>query len=129
MRTCLIIITAVFFLGLGFLPAHPLQAIQVEPDVLSVPKVEYTSEILRDPFRSPFEALSSPLDEVPVEVGLSHLTVQGMVWDSAMPQAIINNQVVKIGEVISEAKILDIRKEGVYVLYENKRCILRPRKR
>ncbi|UCB57503.1 MAG: hypothetical protein JSV30_02670 [Candidatus Omnitrophota bacterium] len=94
--------------------------------------VEYTGRGLRDPFESPFE-LFVPLEEVPKEKkrapiagGLAHLVVQGMIWDSKIPQAIINNTVVRPGEVIEGAEILDIRKEGVYVLYEGNQYILRP---
>ena len=95
-----------------------------------LPKVEYTGQGLRDPFQSPFE-LYKPVEEPeekppPVIGGLSHLEVQGIIWDSKIPQAIINNTVVKAGEVIEGAEILAIRKEGVYVLYEGKQYILRP---
>lgn len=94
--------------------------------------VEYTGRGLRDPFESPFE-LFVPLEEAPKEKkgapiagGLTHLVVQGMIWDSKIPQAIINDTVVRPGEVIEGAEILDIRKEGVYVLYEGNQYILRP---
>ena len=60
------------------------------------------------------------------EAGLSHLQVQGMVWSSKMPQAIINDTVVSIGEVIDDAEILDIRKEGIYLLYQGRQYIIRP---
>lgn len=94
--------------------------------------VSYTSRGLRDPFKSPFEMQGIPVvaEAEPtaptVEYGLSHLNVQGMVWGSKMPQAIINNQIVRIGEIIDGAEILEIRREGVYVLYEGKQYIVRP---
>lgn len=89
-------------------------------------EVEYTSQDLRDPFKSPLE-MEKVLDKgVAPEAGLSHLKVQGMVWSSKMPQAIINNTVVRIGEVINGAEILDIRKEGIYVLYQGRQYIIRP---
>ena len=61
----------------------------------------------------------------PEQYGLAHLQVQGIVWGTEMPQAIINNTVVRVGEIIGEVEILDIRKEGVYVLYQGGQYILR----
>ena len=101
---------------------------QVKAKKNEVKKVEYTSQDLRDPFRSPFE-MEKVLDKgagVAPEAGLSHLQVQGMVWSSKMPQAIINDTVVRIGEVIDGAEILDIRKEGIYMLYQGRQYIIRP---
>ncbi len=95
--------------------------------------VNYTSRTLRDPFKSPFEMQAIPvvveaeLTAPTAEYGLSHLNVQGMVWGSKMPQAIINNQIVRIGEVIDGAEVLEIRREGVYVLYEGRQYIVRPK--
>ena len=99
---------------------------QSRPKSLSLKTVEYTSRDLRDPFKSPFEMAKGELPESTMGAGLSHLKVQGMVWNSVMPQAIINNTVIKIGELIEGAEILDIRKEGIYVLYEGRLYILRP---
>lgn len=95
--------------------------------------VSYTSQNLRDPFRSPFEMRLIAIDQEeeqgpvqPIGHDLPHLSVQGMIWGTGMPQAIINNSVVKVGQTISEAEILDIRKEGVYLLYQGRQYILRP---
>lgn len=93
-------------------------------------KVRYTSQALRDPFQNPFEIYTFVEEEQiePSVVGstLGHLRVQGIVWGTDMPQAIVNNTVVKVGEVIGGAEIVDIRKEGVYVLYKGGQYILRP---
>lgn len=88
-------------------------------------KVEYTGQDMRDPFQSPFE-LEEGLPTATSKADVSNLEVQGMVWGSTAPQAIINNTVVKIGDVIDGAQVLDIRKEGVYLLYMGKQLILRP---
>lgn len=88
-------------------------------------KVEYTSQDGRDPFQSPFE-MEGGLATTTGRVDVSNLEVQGMVWGSTNPQAIINNTVVKIGEAVDGAQVLDIRKEGVYILYGGKQYILRP---
>ena len=116
---------------LGFLTAsslilsHSLSRAQGSSKGTPVKRVKYTSQDLPDPFKSPFER-EEAVGEPTVTAGLPHLEVQGMVWGSKMPQAIINNTVVTAGEVIEGAEIIDIRKEGVYVLYEENQYILRP---
>ena len=133
---------AIFCLGflalLSSILAFPLPGAQLNPKPGFAEKVEYTSQDLRDPFQSPFELykpVEEPVEEPgeepeekppPVIGGLSDLEVQGIIWGSKTPQAIINNTVVKAGEVIEGAEILAIRKEGVYVLYEERQYILRP---
>ena len=114
-----------FYLWLFVVILLLLSSFLVEAQV-KAKEAEYTSQDLRDPFKSPLE-MEKVLDKgVAAEAGLSHLQVQGMVWSSKMPQAIINDTVVRIGEVISGAEILDIRKEGIYVLYQGRQYIIRP---
>ncbi|MBL7085393.1 MAG: hypothetical protein ISS43_04730 [Candidatus Omnitrophica bacterium] len=118
---------------LGFLASltlfliYSLNRVQASPQKETARKVKYTSYNLRDPFQSPFEMVEAETIE-PTVIGadLPHLRVQGIVWGSKVPQAIINNTVVKVGEIIEGAEIIDIRKEGVYVLYEEGQYILRP---
>jgi len=94
--------------------------------------LEYTARPLRDPFESPFELMAVPLvkeeieEESTIKYGLTNLRVQGMVWGTSMPQIIINDTILRIGEVIEGAEILSIRKEGTYVLHEGNQYILRP---
>ena len=95
-------------------------------------ELKYTARSLRDPFESPFELMAVPLageeteEEPAIKYGLSNLKVQGMVWGTDMPQVIINDTVLRVGEVIQGTEILFIRKEGVYVLHEGSQYILRP---
>ena len=91
---------------------------QIKSPPGSVKVVKYTSQDLRDPFQSPFEIGEQGPAQAAVEIRLPSLEVQGMVWDSKMPQAIINNIAVKVGEVIECVEILYIRRAGVYVLYQ-----------
>lgn len=126
-----IILHLVFLSFLSLILAFPLSGAQLNPKPGFAEKVEYTSQGLRDPFQSPFELFRPVVEEPeekpsPVVGGLPHLEIQGMVWDSPLPQAIINNTVVRVGEVIEGAEILSIRKEAVYVLYEGRQHILRP---
>ncbi len=51
--------------------------------------------------------------EQPLEIKPPQLELNGFVWDSDLPQAIINNEVVNIGDTINNAKILSITQEGI----------------
>lgn len=42
-------------------------------------------------------------------------TIQGVIWGTELPQAIINNKVFKIGDMLDEAKVENIDKNGVIV--------------
>lgn len=42
-------------------------------------------------------------------------TIQGVIWGTELPLAIINNKVLKIGDMLDEAKIENIDKNGVVV--------------
>ncbi|MCX5707176.1 MAG: hypothetical protein NTW13_05970 [Candidatus Omnitrophica bacterium] len=87
----------------------------VKEEVLR-PKVQYLAEGLRDPFKSPIvKDTSYKSSEVKA---LPQLNIQGLIWGGTFPQAVINNKVVKIGDTVVEgARITDISKEGVTVLY------------
>ncbi len=119
-------------MGLAAALGFSLAIAEVGPGLASRRAPTYTSQNLRDPFESPFEikreAYESKAEpEVsPIRSELPNLEVQGMIWGSKTPQAIINDTVVRVDEVIADATILDIRKEGIYVLYEGRQYILRP---
>lgn len=111
----------------------PLRGAQGDFEKKVMQKVRYTSGDLRDPFQSPFEPEEAPYRlkpepelPKPIKAPLPGLEVQGMIWSSKMPQAIINNTVLRIGDVIEGAEISDIRKEGIYILYEGNEYLLRP---
>ncbi len=97
----------------------------------SRPVIEYTSGDLRDPFadllkaaidkekeeqrikqqitRSPSESLA-PKAPLP---SLDKFKVQGVIWGGRFPQAIINNQILRVGDSIEGVKIADIDKNKV----------------
>ncbi len=54
----------------------------------------------------------------------SDLKINGIVWGGDRPQAIINGQVVSIGDTIQEAKVIAITKQGVAVRYKSKKITL-----
>ena len=76
------------------------------------------------------EAASKPIIEQPkvVVVTPPNLSVTGIVWNSNRPQAIINNQVVGVGDTIAEVTIVNITRNGVGFEYNGKRFIINPDK-
>lgn len=129
------ILTIAFFgLAVSESPALPLnlpaerttintEVITVQAEPIERPDVEYTADSQRDPFRSLIvEAKGTGQDEsyVPGGEELPTLTVQGLVWGGKFPQAIINNKVVKIGDIIEGAQVANIEKGGVRLLFKGK---------
>ena len=89
-------------------------------------EVKYTSHNLRNPFKSPFEAEEEDVKVRPQNVGaLPEFSIQGLIWDSPLPQAVINNKVVGIGSFIEGAEIIDIKEKGIYILYQGQEHILK----
>ena len=90
------------------------------------PKIEYSVENQKDPFKNYIT------EEAPIEIGGNTeenilpppLTIQGLIWGVNIPCAIINNKVVRQGDSIDEAKIIEIRREGVDLLYKGKKFYL-----
>jgi hypothetical protein len=109
--------------------AAPKAVPKVEQGVIRRPSLEYKSEKLRDPFRKylsesevgigaliPEEQESK---ELPSELKES-FTIQGVIWGGRFPQAIINNKVVKAGDDVSGARIIEINANNISVLFEDR---------
>lgn len=97
--------------------------------------VEYTAGNLRDPLdpsknplmKAAIEKYQAQKGEKPAEeVTLPPLSIQGIIWDVATPQAIIDDKVLKIGDTVKEAKVVDIKKEGVVLLFQDKKFFVKP---
>ena len=59
------------------------------------------------------------------EFDYSSLKVTGLVWGAQMPKAIIDGNVVGIGDTVKEAKILDISKVGIMFDYKGKQYLMK----
>jgi len=96
-------------------------------------KVEYVGADYRDPLEIPHELRKPVIPStggVPGEEGevkLPTLKVEGMAWETKRPQAIIDGEVYDKGDTVKEAEILDISKDGVTLLYKNRKFIVRPK--
>jgi hypothetical protein len=87
--------------------------------IIARPVMEYRSDRLRDPFQrylvkeEPKELSQENVDLTKPELDIGKLNVQGIIWGGNLPQAIINNQVLTIGDLIEGAEILSIEKRGI----------------
>ncbi len=93
--------------------------------------------------RNPFQPYVSPEERAVVEEisadeppGLSSsdsedkfdyssLRVTGSVWGNDAPKAIINDQVMGIGSVVNDAKILNITREGILFEFKDKQYLMK----
>lgn len=95
-----------------------------ETETITRPNVEYKAGNFRDPFQIEIEEESAEpgkIEEISEETyALSPLTVQGIIWGGRFPQAIVNNKVLKIGDTIEGALVIDIKKDEITLLYKGK---------
>lgn len=106
-----------------------LEVVQAQPEVreLKPPQLSYTANTFRDPFAESYPKKKTE-KEVAAEKGenaedvkkLPDFIVQGVIWGSSTPQAIINGSVVQLNDTIEEAKVVNIGREGVTVLFYGK---------
>ena len=98
--------------------------------------IKYSSDFERAPFKSPFDDKEKEEMVGAGDIVLPEMTLQGMLWNSVRPQAIIDNKVYEIGDTIIltqtgedkyEVKIKDITKGGIYLKYKGKEFIVRPK--
>lgn len=79
-------------------------------------EIKYFGGNYRDPFLS---ALPQEKRVEKVEkVNPPDLKLQGIVWGTDKPRAIINGIVLGKGDKIGEAEILEIKKEGIEFIYK-----------
>ena len=76
---------------------------------------------------------SSPTKPIPVtpppeikEKPLPNITINGIIWNSARPQAIVNGKIVDVGDTIAEIYITDIRKTGIDGRFDGRKVTLQP---
>lgn len=52
--------------------------------------------------------------------------IKGIVWNSDRPQAIINDRVVDVGDIVDKAKIIAIRKAEIVVEIDGQKITVKP---
>ena len=109
----------------------PLFSQEDEVEIIKRPPLKYEASDLKDPFEDALPKPDKPVKPITGPVGpaaatLPAMEVQGLVWGGSMPQAIIDGQVLKVGDTIKNVEILEINKDGIKVLYNSKLYKLSP---
>ncbi|MDD4940010.1 MAG: hypothetical protein PHE18_03875 [Candidatus Omnitrophica bacterium] len=118
-------IIGIFFAGLFFVSAisSAQEAAQSAAAGEQAGKFEYMSEKLRDPFEREKQEIRKP-EAVKETKPLPELIIQGVVWGTKIPQAIVNNKVLKVGDEIQGVKISGINRDGITVIFDNQQYTL-----
>ncbi len=99
-------------------------------------EIKYTGfEAKRNPFAPPEKVakmLAKP-DEIngaeKIEtVKLPKVDVQGIVWSKTMPQVIVNETVMKVGDYIQEFQIKEITRNGIILFHKGKEYLMKIQK-
>ncbi len=106
------------------------------PVLLKSPSLEAIEKLdvnMKDPFDMPQELHAKiKTAEVVSKEGaaeeLSKIDLRGITWGGKMPMAFIDDKVYKIGDTVSDAKIVDINSKGVYFLYNDKKILIKLKK-
>ena len=115
----------IFLTAAGFLFKQEMAMPQSGPEDYLEPPVVYDAERLKDPFMPPqTKENKEPLPESVLkpkapEVVPPALIIQGIIWGGSSPQAILNQKIVKIGDTLEGARIIDIKKEGVTIDFQD----------
>ena len=88
-------------------------------------QVRYTGERYRDPTASPLAVTVQPAqEEGPVR--LPPLGVQGIILGEREPRAIVNQRIVRKGDLVEGVEILEITQKGVRIFFKGKSGFLKP---
>jgi len=104
------------------------------PFIPQLPKPEAEPIITEEPEviePEPIEAIPEPNEEpatgqAPRQIPKPHLSVSGLVWDTDQPQAIVNNDVVDLGDFVGQWKVINIERSGITVQYRAQTYLIEP---
>jgi hypothetical protein len=86
----------------------------------------------RDPFKECFpekiESVEEVLKEPEKVFDVSPYKLNGLLWGSGDPKAIINNEIYGVGDRLAEAEITKIDKYGVTLIFNNQEYTINPTK-
>ncbi len=105
-------------------PASLEQPVTRDPFVLPavLTEVLHQKELAKEEERRR-KALQPPPPSVPVQP--PNLKLQGILWGTARPQAIINRKIVSVGDIVENAEILSVSREGVMVSFNGQQYPLK----
>jgi len=95
------------------------------------PVIEYSSGDLRDPFNDLFylekkkddQIVQAPEEGVEQQEplpSLDNFKVKGVIWGGKFPLVIINDKMLKVGDLINDAEIVSITKEGIVLNFSGR---------
>ena len=100
---------------------------------LPKPKIMETPVVVEGPINSDPAATTEPLKIPDISsvipkpepkkaevIRPPSMNINGLVWDSDMPQAIINGRVVSLGDSVDGAVVTQIHETGVEILFKGK---------
>ena len=141
----LVVLIPIFFIGLLYMRSqqkskateivqNELTISQEDPLIDKLPKPKTIEEISykkteKDPLKNIFaqflEKLRRRVPEKEIEkLPIPDLNIEGLIWNSDMPQAIVNGSVVKIGDHIEGVRIVEIDKKGITIDYEGQKVLI-----
>ncbi len=62
--------------------------------------------------------------EEKVTIPLPELTIEGIIWNSYIPQAIVNGKIIRVGDIIENVEIVGIEKSGIIVFYNGEKVLI-----
>jgi hypothetical protein len=104
--------------GLNTGISKPDSSIDSIPSPKPIERYEYVPSG-KDPFTNMLQAYLYTMQKVRPEeettFPMPKLTIEGIIWNTQIPQAIVNGQVVRIGDTIEGVKIEKIEKQGITI--------------
>lgn len=107
-----------------FIPQLPKETISKELELVpSLPKPKPRP----DPGKIPEGKEGRDAEkQIPEDLQPPELNIKGLIWNSNRPQAIINDQVVDLGDTVSEAEIVSIQKNEIGILFKGQKITIKP---
>lgn len=103
------------------LPLPPMEEIEKPVEIRKFPEQAEPSKV---------EAKVPPLPSTPpkpmVEEPIKppEVKIAGLIWNTDHPQAIVNGQIVQVGDQIGEWKIQKIDREGIEISFRDKKIFI-----
>ncbi len=106
-----------------FSPQVPQQTQELAPVAPIRPVIVEEPQAEIEPLESIVMEHQEPAEEStasPIEEEAPDLTISGLVWNTDRPQAIVNEEVVGIGDAVAGVHIVDIRRGQITILRHGK---------
>jgi len=102
--------------------------LSINPFINKLPVAKVIPEKIIKPVKPTGSAGKLPSAVKPPKAveALPSFAIKGIVWNTDRPQAIVNGKVVDVGDMVANIKILNIRKEGIDIIYNNKTLTIKP---